>query len=165
LASWFALVGAGLPACAGDAAPGDAAPPELEIGQGELSFERLADGEAVPYAAGAQGGHHVFVSFRMAGLDPARILVSVTTDVEGHPELALTLSGRIRFTAEPATDPARFVFAGWPAQILMAPCHVGALALIEVTLTDRDGRTAKADKSIKLARGDNPVDPCASDEP
>jgi hypothetical protein len=138
---------------------------ELELGQGELVFAPLAEGEALPTVAGGQGGHHVFVSFRARGLDPIRVLIEVTTAVEGHPELELTRRGRQSFDPATATDerdgdddagtdppvlPDVFVYTGWPAQILSAPMHRGARARIDVQLTDRNALTARATTTITI---------------
>jgi hypothetical protein len=143
----------------------DAGMGRLEIGKGELAFAKLAEDEALPYAAGTQGGHHVFIGFRMQALDPLRVLIEVTTAVEGHPELALTRRGRQSFDPEDARAddhededagsveaPApSFVYAGWPAQILDAPMHVGERARIDVLLEDRAGRTARAASTVVIA--------------
>jgi hypothetical protein len=136
--------------------PGDAGMGRLELGKGELEFAELADGEALPYVAGTQGGHHVFVSFRVQALDPERVLIEVTTQVEDYPELVLTRRGRQTFmhaavAADAGADaPASYEYAGWPAQILDAPLHVGASARIDVMLEDRTGRTARATKTVVI---------------
>lgn len=135
---------------------------QFELGQGELEFAPLSDGEALPYAAGSQGGHHVFVSFRARGLQPSRMHVSVTTAVQDRPDLVLTREGRVNFMPAPAdaAEPAaRYDFAGWPAQILFAPCHVGETARIDVTLTDLDMRSASDSRTIQIARPDAAPEP------
>src|SRR5262245_51532730 len=135
--------------CDGDDEPvpddaGDAAAPaaaEMQLGKGEQAYAPLSEDETLPYAAGTQGGHHVYVGFRIRGLDPMRVLVKVRTSVEGFPELDLDRSGRVNFAPVPAAvaagdddagaspDPAppgSFEYYGWPAQILAAPMHEGA---------------------------------------
>jgi hypothetical protein len=131
----------------------------MELGRGELDFEPLDEGDALPYVAGTQSGHHVFVAFRMRDLDPMRVLVQVTTAVEGHDELVLERRGRVTFEAdgddsatEDAGAPAAtYVYAGWPAQILDAPEHVGTRVRIDVALEDRNGRSARASQTIVIA--------------
>ena len=132
---------------------------ELEVGQGELAFAPLADGETLPTVAGGQGGHHVFVSFRMRGLDPLRMLIAVTTVIEGHPELELLARrGRQSFTPEDDPDDdagtavptGRFVYLGWPAQIRSATMFRGERARIDVRLEDRNGLSASASKTIVI---------------
>jgi hypothetical protein len=139
---------------------------ELEVGQGELAFAPLADGDTLPTVAGGQGGHHVFVSFRMRGLDPMRVLIAVTTAVEGHPELELLARrGRQSFVPEgdghdgedagvddagTAVPAASFVYLGWPAQIRSATMYRGERATIDVMLEDRNGLTASASKTIVI---------------
>jgi len=48
--------------------PEHAPPPELELGQGRTSFATLTDNEIVSIEPGAQGGHHVWLALRVAGL-------------------------------------------------------------------------------------------------
>jgi hypothetical protein len=145
------LLLAALLGCA-DAAAGSSSF-EAELGQGEVEFAPLAEGETLPYAAGSQGGHHVYVSFHASGLDPERVLVSVQTSVEDHPELVLRREGRVNF--EPADDDS-YIYAGWPAQILLAPCHSGERARITVRLTDRTDRSANLARWIVIGEGPPP---------
>jgi hypothetical protein len=134
----------------------------MELGQGEVGFAPLAEGDTLPYVAGAQGGYHVFVAFRMRDLDPMRVLVRVTTAVEGHDELVLDRRGRVTFEreanpsgavapADAGTGPAtRYVYAGWPAQILEAGEHFGERTRIDVQLEDKNGRRASAGQTIVI---------------
>lgn len=60
--------------------------PVIELGQGESAFAPLQDSEEVPIEAGPQGGHHVWLALRVAGL---RQMGSRLT-VNGYfPDLAL----------------------------------------------------------------------------
>jgi len=55
-------------------------------------------------------------------------------------------------------------YAGWPAQILEAPCHPGERVRIEVTLTDLRMQVAHAEQTIRLATPDTPPpDACTPD--
>ena len=155
---------------AGDGGTGD--PPgmiSMALGRGDLEFSPLAEDDELPFVAGAQGGHHVFVSFRVVNMDPKRMHVTVTTSVFEHPELDLTREGRVNFEAEMsavdgAADSQTYAYAGWPAQILKAPCHPGERVRIEVTLTDLRMQVANAEQTIRLATPDTPPpDECALD--
>jgi hypothetical protein len=135
----------------------DGLPAEFEIGQGELSFAPLQDDEALPYVAGAQGGHHVFVAFRIRHLDPSRTHVAVTTTPLERPDLKLEREGRINFMRDDdapaeASDAPSYIFPGWPAQILMAPCFVGESARIDVVLTDLENKMATGTRTVRIAR-------------
>jgi hypothetical protein len=160
-ALWLAVLGCEPEPSAATGADGGAFP--MELGHGELAFMPLVEGEALPYAAGTQSGHHVFVAFRMHDLDPMRVLVRVTTAVEGHAELVLERRGRVTF--EPAASAAArapsesdasaapaagYVYAGWPAQILAAPDHIGERTRIDVLLEDKSGRRASASETIVI---------------
>jgi hypothetical protein len=146
------LLLAGLLACTSDVDP-DSGSFEAELGQGEVEFAPLAEDEPLPYAAGTQGGHHVFISFRARDLEPERVLVSVETRVEDHPELTLRREGRVNF--KPGSS-GQYVYAGWPAQILRAPCHSGERAHLVVTLTDRHDRSTDLERWIRIGDGPSP---------
>ena len=141
----------------------------MTLGRGELEFAPLSEDDELPFVAGAQGGHHVFVSFRVVNMDPKRMHVKVTTAVADHPELDLTREGRVNFEpdmsdADGASGSQTYAYAGWPAQILEAPCHPGERVRIEVTLTDLRMQVAHAEQTIRLATPDTPPpDACTPD--
>jgi hypothetical protein len=147
---------------AGDAGPGD--PPgmvSMALGSGELEFAPLEEDDELPFVAGAQGGHHVFVSFRVVNMDPKRMHVKVSTSVFERPELDLTREGRVTFE----DDSHQSTYAGWPAQILEAPCHPGERVRIQVTLTDLRMQVANAEQTIRLATPDTPPpEECAGED-
>jgi hypothetical protein len=102
---------------------------------------------------GSQGGFHVWISFRMRGLDPERVLIAVTTKVEGHADLELERRGRQNFVAlddEDAGASATYEYTGWPAQILDAPKHVGERVDIHVHLQDVDARIVNGDTTVVI---------------
>jgi hypothetical protein len=146
------LLLAGLLACTSDV-DRESESFEAELGQGEVEFAPLVEDETLPYAAGSQGGHHVFISFRARDLEPERVLVSVETSVEDHPELTLRREGRVNFEPERG---GQHVYAGWPAQILLAPCHSGERAHLAVTLTDRSDRSTDLERWIRIGDGPSP---------
>ncbi|HKP58256.1 MAG TPA: hypothetical protein VJV78_16125 [Polyangiales bacterium] len=148
--SCAALLLAGLLACSSEADSGSI---EAELGQGEIEFAPLAEDDTLPYAAGSQGGHHVFISFRARGIDPERVLVSVETTIEDRPKLTLRREGRVNF--EPSGKDTHD-YAGWPAQILLAPCHEGERAHIAATLTDREDRSVDLERWIRIGEGPEP---------
>lgn len=166
-AAW-ALAAAWLAACGGDArpsppskppppAPDAGSPelePELEIGHGETMFAPLEKDQALPYVRGSQGGFHVWISFRVRGLDPQRVLIAVTTKVEGHDDLELQRRGRQDFVAVDGDDAGAddfYEYTGWPAQILDAPKHVGERVDIHVHLEDADARIVNGDTTVVIA--------------
>jgi hypothetical protein len=170
---WVAAVLAGCAGSGGEEAGADesgdpSGPISMELGAGELEFAPLSEDDELPFVAGAQGGHHVFVSFRVVNMDPKRMHVQVSTAVFEHPELDLTREGRVNFDADisaagSAAEAPAYAYAGWPAQILKAPCHPGARVRIEVTLTDLRMQTATAQQTIRLATPDTPPPEACSD--
>jgi hypothetical protein len=130
----------------------DAGTPELEIGSGETAFASLEKDEMLPYVRGSQGGFHVWISFRVRGLDPQRVLIAVTTKVEGYDDLELERRGRQSFSAVTgdAGTGATYEYTGWPAQILKAPEHVGERVDIHVHLQDADARIVNGDTTVVI---------------
>jgi hypothetical protein len=168
-AAWV-LAAAWLAACDGGSqpssppapphAPADAGPAELEIGRGETIFAPIEKDQALPYVRGSQGGFHVWISFRVRGLDPERVLIAVTTKVEGHDDLELERRGRQNFVAldeEDAGAAGTYEYTGWPAQIRDAPKHVGERVDIHVHLQDVDARIVNGDTTATWITG---VSPC-----
>jgi hypothetical protein len=134
----------------------------LEIGQGETAFAPLQDGDTLVFEHGAQGGEHVYISLRITGLGPMRVLLEARTQLEGREDLVLERRGRLTFTPVSSTCDAgdddacapRFEYIGWPAQILGARDHPGERAQIVIDVTDLEGVHAQAKKTIVLAAPD-----------
>lgn len=131
------------PAACGDA---DGRVPALVLGVGESAFYPAHDGDTAALVAGAQGGHHVWLSLRAAGLEPegARMILDVTPTApapaaHSEVEIDLTPSGDPRFPDE---------FVGWPARVLMPECAVDRPVAFMVTLRDARGRTASTELSL-----------------
>jgi hypothetical protein len=59
-------------ACAGGG-PNLDVDPRLELGTGEVQFERLIDGQEAPTVYGIQGGYHIWGSVRATGMDWRRL--------------------------------------------------------------------------------------------
>jgi hypothetical protein len=154
-AAWLAACDGGSQPSSPPAPPAsaDAGAAELEIGRGETVFAPIEADQALPYVRGSQGGFHVWVSFRMRGLDPERVLIAVTTKVEGHDDLELERRGRQNFIAldeDDAGAAATYEYTGWPAQILDAPKHVGERVDIHVHLQDVDARIVNGDTTVVI---------------
>ena len=102
---------------------------------------RPATRAEVELVHGAQGGWHVWVSMRVAGLDPERVQMELVTEIEG-------MSGsrepsNVRLDLLPIQDePGMFRFIGWPAILSRPGCAAGQRVSLAVTLIDGEGRTA-----------------------
>ncbi|WP_438034726.1 hypothetical protein [Sorangium sp. So ce204] len=125
--------------------------PEIVMGQGESAFAPLEEGEVLPIEAGLQGGHHVWLALRVAGLRQMGLRLTVG----GHfPELAFEL---VPFTALVALRRAgegrceiygiRFrVDRGLPVESVR-----GQALDVEITLEDPNGDVATAAQRIVIA--------------
>ena len=120
----------------------------LALGSGESSFESVEPGQELTLYAGTQGGHHVWLSMRMAGLDPdsVRMVLDVVPELPAppaHTEVELS------FTERPeADDGLPFEFVGWPARVLAPECAVGKPVQLRVQLSDRAGHVVSAELEV-----------------
>lgn len=133
----------------------------FELGKGQFTFEPLTDGEELPIFAGPQGGHHVYVSMRVRGIGPERVVVRSTTAIGADPDLVLEWGSRVTFRAESSSDAggsldaaidqhAYHVYTGWPAQLIDAPEHVGERARVEMKLEDARGHRASDARTVVI---------------
>ena len=127
---------------------GDGGEPAIELGSGESSFEPAASGEERTLYAGTQGGHHLWLSVRMRGLDPnhVRMLLDVVPEAPAapaHTDIELRFMER----SDPDDD-LPFEFVGWPARVLNPECAVGKPVQLRVKLSDRSGHSVSAELEL-----------------
>jgi hypothetical protein len=146
----FALFFAG---CASEVAPAEEAPSEVELGTGVSRFEPIEDGLEVPLVAGAQGGHHVWVSVRASGLDSNRASIRIESgpaDERREPIVTL-VNGRF----DPPDVEGRRAMIGWAEMLPDAGCLIGELLRIEIAV-DIGGQYTSDEREILVGAGDHP---------
>ena len=80
--------------------PVDAGAPEVLVGEGQVAYQRVEQGEAVQVEAGPQGGHHVWIALRARNLLQSG---SVTTVRGSFPALGITVPEyRVIFGLQPS---------------------------------------------------------------
>ena len=125
--------------------------PAIEIGQGESAFAALGESEIVPIEAGAQGGHHVWLALRVAGL---RQMGSHLT-VEGYfPELAFEVYPFTSIVNLRKAGEGQCQIYGIRLQVdwgLSVDAVRGRAFDITVTLRDPNGDAATATKQVVIA--------------
>lgn len=136
---------ASLASCGGD---GDtlAVPVELVLGTGEVSFEPFTPGDSLQLYPGTQGGHHVWLSVRVKGLEPEGILFQLDVDPTPPAPPALT-EVQLDFVPVVGQDNT-YEFIGWPAQVLEPECAVGHPVTLTVRLEDTQRRVAMAETEV-----------------
>ena len=67
------LVGCGACSSAEDLSSSTSHPLAILVGTGDIAFRELAENENVEIIAGPQGGHHIWISTRISGLDPRSV--------------------------------------------------------------------------------------------
>lgn len=127
----------------------------IDVGTGEAAFVGLEDGDELPFYAGPQGGHHVFVSIRAVDLvpgtgsmtDPDDPVVSVSL-VASDNDLS-TFEARRRVFAD---HDGSFELVG---QLVVLshptpPALDSHPATLTATVQDRCGNTATEDLGVVL---------------
>jgi hypothetical protein len=120
---------------------------ELELGSGEASFEPASNGSEQRLYAGTQGGHHVWLSMRVRGLDGENLQFTLDV-VPSAPAPPAHTEASIRFTRATSLGEGWYEFTGWPARVLMPECAVGQPVQLSVTLRDAAGRTVQGDLEV-----------------
>ena len=110
--------------------------PNIELGTGEVAFEPLADGAAVPLVSGLQGGRHVWGSVRVVGIDWREIdMLFAIEDGNG----------------EALTDTTRVIQELQQCDSSTAGCTVGMGEMVGITiLVDNDDAGAIANRSVVI---------------
>lgn len=136
-------------ACGGDPEP----PGELlvELGTGEVAFETLSDGTTLPLVAGPQGGHHVWLGFRVTGARSERAYLTVEPIPLATGELP-PRSAPVRVFLSPVED-GRHEYFGWPAQLSDPACLVGEQLILRITIEDERGNRGSDERTIVVGDG------------
>jgi hypothetical protein len=125
--------------------------PTLVIGQGESAFAALEESEIVPIEAGPQGGHHVWLALRAAGL---RQLGSHLTVSGYFPELAFDLYPFTSLINLRKAGEGQCEIYGVRFQVdwgLQVDAVRGQALDLEVTLKDPNRDAATATKRVVIA--------------
>lgn len=138
------------------------AAPRVVLGTGEATFEAFSAGQTLTMAAGAQGGFHVWLSFRAYELlpDEGRLALQVEARRDAPGALDLATGGRVQVTPLEDGDPATLAseprgtsvaFHGYPLPIDDARCAGGHPLWVRLTVTDERGASASDERTGVLA--------------
>ncbi len=145
----------GVIAC-GDAE--DPAAASLELGTGSWRFEALDDGQDVELIRGAQGGWHVWVSFRVRGVaeDRAPLALSIQPADESRPPDRAD----VQLLLDRADDEGFRRYIGWTGIVPDPACLVGELVRLEATMERPDGTRLRSERDVRLLGGTYPPGAC-----
>ncbi|MDI3283900.1 hypothetical protein [Polyangium sp. 15x6] len=124
--------------------------PALVVGQGQMAFASLAEGEVVPIEQGPQGGHHVWLALRVTGL---RQMGSKLKVGGFYPDLDYELPPfSSQVTLRKADDHCEIYGIRFQVDRGIAVGTVRGLPLdIDFTLTDPTGDAATARTQVVIA--------------
>lgn len=131
----------------------------FELGTGSWRFEPIEDGAQLDMVHGAQGGWHVWLAFRVDGIDDEDLLF-VTTETQLGDESRAPHVTRTRVPFEAPDIEGHRVFVGW-TEILDDPsCMLGAPLRVKATLELPDGSTLTDERYITPMGGAYPPPAC-----
>ncbi len=131
----------------------------LELGSGSWRFESVTEGADLDLVRGAQGGWHVWLSFRTRGFSSDRAMLHIETQVadESRPpqytELEVTLE-------RPDHQGQRY-FIGWPEMLSDPGCWVDQLTRVQARMTDPNtAEYIETELYFETRGGDEPPPAC-----
>lgn len=136
------------------AAPPDVPPPPLQLALGgaarvDGAFLPLVDGQDVPLIEGAQGGFHVWMKYRLSGLDePRHFLVEKRAWRESDGKLVLRAMGSVDAGTGDWELPEAMPMFMCPSPIGLRV--VDETIVFQVTLTDEEAGAAAAQGQVPL---------------
>jgi hypothetical protein len=133
--------------------PLDGGPPAvLHLGEGELAYREIVDGDVLLLARGCQGSQHVFVTLRTEHMDPRGMIVRLTLERESDGELvSMDFQLRLSFTVDPAEGFAQLT--GIKLPIPEPESGIGHPLIFRVSVEDRDGTSVDAERRVEIAWG------------
>jgi hypothetical protein len=131
--------------------------PAVELGTGEVEFVPLADGDELDIIHGPQGGYHFTVSLRVQGIDAGDPLVvadpdnPITTFHAFRDGVSVDLdASTYQQGIDPAAEPGVYEMLGRRLILDITDDAEldGAICLIDVTVTDKDGVEVHDEREI-----------------
>lgn len=157
----LALVSA-LSACSGEVPPGgdadggrdDAAVAQgtLRMGEGELEFREIVEGDTLLIARGCQGSQHVWMTLRSEDMDPRGMIVELSI-VRASDETLVSGAFRLRLSF---TEDASGEFAQLTGLTLQVPdpdAVLGEDLVLRGRIEDRAGVEARSERRVRIAWG------------
>jgi len=142
-----AVGGCLLAACGADTQLSSGVGPSLELGTGTERFEPIVPGEMLRLYAGTQGGHHVWLSYRVTGFDP--IEVHMELDVTPAPPARPAHTDVMLDLTAVADKEDTFEYLGWTAQVLDPECAAPGPVDLDLTITDSQGRMEQSSIQVE----------------
>ncbi len=130
--------------------------PAVELGTGEVAFESLQDGDALPLVSGLQGGRHIWGAVRVVGIDWREVSLVFTLEDEDGVQLTDTTTMFTELQACELDSPGCAQGMGElvGATILVTEEDAGAVVggdvVLRVEAADAAGRTASTQRSVDV---------------
>lgn len=134
---------------------GEPSSSRLELGSGSWRFEPVVEGESVEMVRGAQGGWHLWLSFRTHGFENGSALLDVETQLadESRPPQHTQVPIRLE---RPDREGRRY-FIGWPEVLASPSCFVDQLVRVTARITDEHtGQVIESEIYVNVGGGLEP---------
>ncbi|MEM7674632.1 MAG: hypothetical protein AAF449_01375 [Myxococcota bacterium] len=156
LACLLGVLASATVACGDAEDPGAAL--SLELGTGSWRFEALEDGQEVELVRGAQGGWHVWVSFRVRGMAEERAIATLRIQPADESRPANEADVQLRLGG--SNDEGYRHYIGWTGIVPDPACLVGELVRLEATMEAPDGTLLRSERDVTLLGGTYPPGAC-----
>jgi hypothetical protein len=126
------------------------ADPTLRIGQGEVQFDELTEGEPVELVYGPQGGWHAVMAIESTGMDmSAQLPAELTATLQGTLVMRSVPYVTLRCNSQAGAQQAWNLYLVVLETLANTDVH-GQTVDVHVDLTDTRGTTVSADARIDL---------------
>jgi hypothetical protein len=132
----------------------------LELGTGSWRFEPIEDGAEVNLVRGAQGGWHIWLSLRTAGVMANTVTLNLHTELPEAETTAHDVNSETPVSLDPPNADGERLLVGWPHILPDPGCFVGQTVVLTALVSDDAGHSLSDERTLVIGGGDDPPPPC-----
>ncbi|MDQ3033228.1 MAG: hypothetical protein M3Y87_12490 [Myxococcota bacterium] len=130
----------------------------LRIGEGELEFREVQDGDVLQIARGCQGSQHVWMTLRSEDMDPRGMIVELSI-VRASDETLVSGAFRLRLSFVEDASGAFAQLTGLTLQVPDPDSALGEDLLVRGRIEDRNGVEARTERRVRIEWGTQICEP------
>ena len=124
----------------------------LGLGEGELSYRAIDDGDTLLVAQGCQGSQHVWITLRSEGMDPRGMIIDLDLRRESDgAQISASFHLRLSFDQDVSGEFAQL--SGITLQIPDPDMALDTDLILSGRIQDRDGVVAESSRRVRIAWG------------